>query len=47
MLLLSVSEKNFRDEEKESVSLVYENFALKAFNTSLNQPFFLYVKETW
>ena len=47
MLLLSVSE-NFRDEEKDRVSVWFmKNFALKAFHTSLNQPFFPYVKETW
>ena len=48
MLLPSVSEKNFRDKEKDRVSVWFmKNSTLKAFNASLNYPFFLYVKETW
>ena len=44
----SVSEKNFRDKEKDRVSIWFmKNSTLKAFNASLNYPFFLYVKETW
>lgn len=47
MLLPSVSERNFRDRERDGMSVWFmESFVSKAFNTSLDHPFFLCVKES-